>query len=140
MSLDDVPAQRAVTTVNQFFVVGPDNFGDLEVAKSTIAGQCVIRNRHTRVAVDDFVVHSSAQVETVCRVRLSSDGNKLLPRFRFFKRSKLADGGAREYLEDFESEGRVQNVRSSVSLEEREASRNFSGVNKFPGKFLRASR
>lgn len=74
MSLDDVPAQRAVTTVNQFFVVGPDNFGDLEVAKSTIAGQCVIRNRHTRVAVDDFVVHSSAQVETVCRVRLSSDG------------------------------------------------------------------
>jgi hypothetical protein len=91
--------------VNSDFVVGKDEFGDLQINSAPVENFYYFFNRKDKRLIKHFILKEGPQVKYVCNVTLIKKGEKFTPRLAFSVRNKT---------------GQISSVRSADLSEARE--------------------
>ena len=95
------------------FVIGTDDFGDLEISPTPgVKDFFYFYNRRRRTLIKQFILKHKKQVDYVCRVSLIKKGNRFSPRLEFSTRDRK--GKIVKILNEEDQEG----LKANVSLQD----------------------
>jgi hypothetical protein len=93
------------------FIVGKDNFSDLQINSAPANGQFYYFFHHKdRRLIKQFVLYEGKQVDHICRVTLIKKGEKFTPRLSFLTRDKT-----KQVVEGADTN--PTNIKASVNLD-----------------------
>src|ERR1035437_68547 len=105
---EEIPEVSGWTESSEDFVVGPDNFADLQVNSTPVKQFYYFRHQKGGRLIKQFVLDRKPKVDYLCQVTLIKKGDKFTPRLSLSVRDK------KRKIEDFQ--GKETNLKASVSL------------------------